>query len=152
MNIKPAPETPVLAWDGTQWVRAVWVPKLSKEQNEDSDFFEYDEATDQYYWPEGWYELQSHGDDALLWHIHGPVNHWRPMPLDPTKIPRGTENPWRDAVEDELVIAGILNNAHSDPRQAIKDVIAWNCQVALDPLVSKEAQDLIDKGKALTNG
>lgn len=58
-------------------------------------------------------------------------------------------NPWRDAVEDQLVVAHILNETHSDPRKAVSDAIDWNVQVALDPQVSSDAQALIDRGRAL---
>ena len=60
MQEKPLAEKPVLAWDGERWVRAMWVPKHTKEQPGDSDWYEYNEADDTYYWPEGWYELQTH--------------------------------------------------------------------------------------------
>lgn len=50
---------------------------------------------------------------------------------------------WKDAVEDELVICGILNESHKDPRKAVKDIIHWNSEVALDPAVSEDARALL---------
>lgn len=79
----PEPCTDVLAWDGHQWVRAQWVPIHTKEQHGDSDFYDYDEAGDIYYWPEGWYEMQTHGGDEMCWHITDGVTAWRPMPPAP---------------------------------------------------------------------
>lgn len=81
---KPAPGKPVLAWDGDRWVRAYWVPKHYLEQGGDSDdWTDYSEEADCYYWPEGWYELQTHGGDALQWFIHPAVTAWQPMPAPP---------------------------------------------------------------------
>lgn len=58
---------------------------------------------------------------------------------------------WREAVIDELVVCHIYNKQHeSDPRKAIKDIINWNVQVALDPQVSSDAQALIDLGSKAT--
>ena len=57
---------------------------------------------------------------------------------------------WKEAVIDELVVCHIYNESHEGhPRKAIKDAISWNVQVALDPLVSSDAQALIDKGRDL---
>jgi hypothetical protein len=80
---KPPAEKPVLAWDGEEWVRAMWVPKHTKEQPEDSDWFEYNEADETYYWPEGWYELQTHGGDAMLWHLSNGATAWQDLPPPP---------------------------------------------------------------------
>jgi len=56
---------------------------------------------------------------------------------------------WKEAVLDEVIVAGIYTADHdNNPRKAVKDAILWNCQVALDPRVSSDAQALIDYGKA----
>lgn len=83
---KPEPEKPVLSWDRERWVRAMWVPKHTKEQGyeQDGDWCDYSEADDTYYWPEGWYELQTHGGDELLWHITDGVTAWQELPPAPT--------------------------------------------------------------------
>ena len=57
-------------------------------------------------------------------------------------------NEWKEAIIDELVVAHIYSSKHdTDPRKAIHDIITWNCQVALDPLVSSDAQALIEQGR-----
>ena len=93
MQEKPQAERPVLAWDGERWVRAMWVPKHTKEQPGDSDWYEYNEADETYYWPEGWYELQTHGGDEMLWHLTNGATAWQdlpPAPLFNTPISGGT--------------------------------------------------------------
>lgn len=56
---------------------------------------------------------------------------------------------WKEAVLNELIVAHIYTAEHdTNPRKALQDAIAWNCQVALDPAVSADAQALIDKGKS----
>lgn len=51
---------------------------------------------------------------------------------------------WREAVLNELIVAHIYTKEHdTNPRKAIQDAITWNCQVALDPVVSSDAQKLI---------
>lgn len=55
---------------------------------------------------------------------------------------------WKVAILDELVICGIYTKAHElNPRKSLHDVINWNCQVALDPLVSSDAAALVESGK-----
>lgn len=83
MDTKPQAEKPVLAWDGERWVRAMWVPKHSKEQNIDSDWYDYGEDDDTYYWPEGWYELQTHGGDEMLWYLPNGAATWQDLPPAP---------------------------------------------------------------------
>ena len=40
---------------------------------------------------------------------------------------------WKEAVEHELIVAGIWRRSHeSDPKKAVKDVIDWHVQVARD--------------------
>lgn len=60
-----------------------------------------------------------------------------------------TQNPWKSAIIDELVVDYIYSAEYeADPRKALADVIEWNVQVALDPRVSADArklqQDAID--------
>jgi hypothetical protein len=86
MQEKPRAEKPVLAWDGEQWVRAMWVPKHTKEQAYDQGGEwndDYSEADDTYYWPEGWYELQTHGGDEMLWHLTNGASAWQDLPPAP---------------------------------------------------------------------
>lgn len=54
---------------------------------------------------------------------------------------------WKEAVINELIVGHIYNSSHeNNPRKAVQDAITWNCQAALDPLVSSDAQALIDRG------
>lgn len=58
-------------------------------------------------------------------------------------------NPWKAAIIDDLICSFQLEQAHyEDPRKALNDSICWHMDVALDPAVSKDAQALIDKGRA----
>lgn len=53
---------------------------------------------------------------------------------------------WKNAVIDELVCCYIYQQEHEhDPRKAIQDIIKWNCDVALEPAVSSDAQALVDR-------
>ena len=59
------------------------------------------------------------------------------------------DGPWKEAVINELIVAHLYQAKHDqDPRRAIQDAISWNTDVALDPLVSSDAQKLIDRGAA----
>lgn len=52
---------------------------------------------------------------------------------------------WKDSLTDEAVIDWCLSDKNiNDPRQMIKDIIAWNTMVALDPCVSEDAVKLRD--------
>ena len=52
---------------------------------------------------------------------------------------------WKDVVIEELITCGIYTNEHeSDPKRAVKDLIACEIAMALDPLVSLEARKLLD--------
>ena len=55
---------------------------------------------------------------------------------------------WREAVHEHLITCHIFSKENSvDPRQALSDLIAWHCKIALDPAVSIEAQELFDRGR-----
>jgi hypothetical protein len=61
------------------------------------------------------------------------------------------ENPWKDAIIDALVVDCIYRKGHEDdPRGALQELITWDTKMALDPAVSKEARDLIERGRAET--
>jgi hypothetical protein len=88
---KPAAALSVLAWDGNQWVRAIWVPRYALDQgydeDEEGDWSDYNPADDTYYWPEGWYELQSHGGELKYWRLNDGATHWMPLPPPPKEQP-----------------------------------------------------------------
>ena len=67
-----------------------------------------------------------------------------------TRFAAALDTTWKEAVINELVVAHIYQAKHdTDPRQAIQDAISWNTSVALDPLVSSDAQKLIKQGAAV---
>lgn len=78
-EIKPADHKPVaVIVDGERykyWARAMWVQKFTLE---DTGSYEgasdYNEADDNYYWPEGWYEW-NHAEE-IHWLISEPVILW----------------------------------------------------------------------------
>lgn len=58
-------------------------------------------------------------------------------------------NPWREAIIDQLVCLHIYRREHDDnPRMALHDLLAWEVTIALDPLVSSGARELIQRGRA----
>ena len=60
-----------------------------------------------------------------------------------------SDGAWRNAVIDELVTLNIVCKKHEDdPRLAVRDCINYNVQLALDPAISSQAQELIDRGRA----
>ena len=57
-------------------------------------------------------------------------------------------NPWRQAVDRELVDAGLdclAPDAEAVP--SLTKLLSWRCTIALDPAVSEEAQALIERGR-----
>ena len=78
----PEPCVNVLAHYGKkQPIRAQWVPAKTREASGDGDFGEYDEATDEMWWPEGWYETNAF--EETHWFVDGAVTHWMPLPAPP---------------------------------------------------------------------
>ena len=55
-----------------------------------------------------------------------------------------SRNPWKAEVIDYLVCAFLLNEKNSkDPKRALCDIIDWEVNLALDPLVSERASKLL---------
>lgn len=52
----------------------------------------------------------------------------------------------RNAIEDACVVCHI-NYDPEDPRGSIIKVVNWHVAIALDPLVSEEARELIARGR-----
>lgn len=77
-------QTPYKKW---RRVIAFYAPKLAIEGNDyGSDWCEYDEATDRYFLPEGWYECIENWDDYSSVHMTGvEPTHWMPLPPAPGK-------------------------------------------------------------------
>ena len=51
----------------------------------EGDDVEYDETTDDYYWPEGWYESVLEAE--IDFRLSGTVTHWMPLPNLPEVQP-----------------------------------------------------------------
>jgi hypothetical protein len=65
---------------------AEWVPATWREDSPagESDDGEYDEETDKFYWPEGWYEqIENWADFAAIAVREGEITHWQPLPPGP---------------------------------------------------------------------
>lgn len=55
---------------------------------------------------------------------------------------------WKTAILDQLVTQWTLRAEHeTDPKKAIHDMLSWEVMVALDPLVSRDAEALIERGR-----
>ncbi len=63
-------------------VCARWIPaKFESSDPETDDLLEYDEDSDAFYWPEGWYETIENWDDyGSIMVNEGEVTHWLPLP------------------------------------------------------------------------
>ena len=64
---------------------AIWVPaKTRSDSDGEDDFTEYDEETDKFYWPEGWYEQIENWEDLGWVRVYeGEVVCWQPLPKWP---------------------------------------------------------------------
>lgn len=70
-------------------IRAAWVAAKSSEASSESDIGEYDEATDAYYDPEGWYEQIDNWDVYTAVGVNeGEITHWIPLPAAPSALVR----------------------------------------------------------------
>jgi Protein of unknown function (DUF551) len=82
----PEPGAAVLVARGRHVMRAVHVPHMVFCEATDG-YFEpegaayYDEATDETYWPEGWYEWNEH--EETHWALDMEPTHWMPLPAPP---------------------------------------------------------------------
>ena len=64
-----------------------------------------------------------------------------------TALPEvGTHDKWKEAVLDACTVSWVEWD-ENDPRATLKALIAREVEWALDPQISKEAQDLIERGK-----
>lgn len=58
---------------------------ISCGYNDDIDAV-YDEETDEYYFPEGWWEVVKNWDDYSCVAIYDTVTHWMPLPEPPKEV------------------------------------------------------------------
>lgn len=59
------------------------VPKTVECSNDYDDAADYDEETDEYYLPEGFYEVIKNWDEYSSIVIGDVVTHWQPLPKPP---------------------------------------------------------------------
>lgn len=81
VETRPEPQMPVLLDIGKKYpIRAMWVPAKSLEVGIESndEFGEYDEATDEYYCPEGWYEWNA--NEETHWLVTDTPVRWMALP------------------------------------------------------------------------
>ena len=66
---------------------AIWVPAKSRSDEGDldaDDFLEYDEESDKYHWPEGWYEAIENWEELGWAKVYeGEIAYWQPLPQWP---------------------------------------------------------------------
>ena len=76
----PEPGNPVLLDIGKKYpIRALWAAKNTVIVGTDvDDCGEYDEETDEYYCPEGWYEWNEH--EEVHWAVSGTPRAWSELP------------------------------------------------------------------------
>jgi len=77
---------------------AIWVPgKARSDSDYEDDFTEYDEETDKFYWPEGWYEQIENWEDFGWVPVNeGVVDYWQDLPTWPAQalpLPQAGEVP-----------------------------------------------------------
>lgn len=86
----PEPGAYVLAYYRNSYgkgrrIRAMYAAKFTLEQSPEGELGgaeDYDEATDRYYVPIGWYECNEH--EEVNWRVdEGEVSHWMPLPDPP---------------------------------------------------------------------
>jgi hypothetical protein len=66
---------------------AKWVPAKTVESGVESDMGEYDDATDTYYDPEGWYEcIDNWCEYTAVKVCDVEITHWMPLPDAPQVI------------------------------------------------------------------
>jgi Protein of unknown function (DUF551) len=88
----PEPGAAVFVARGKAVMRAVHVPHMAFCEATHG-YFEpdgaayYDAATDETYWPEGWYEWNEHEDTH--WRVDREPTHWMPMPEPPPLVSTG---------------------------------------------------------------
>jgi hypothetical protein len=86
----PEPNTKVLAYylndlGNGRTICAIWVPAKTRVSDSDiEEDLEYDDETDQFYWPEGWYEQIENWEDFGWVKVNeGEVVYWQPLPKWP---------------------------------------------------------------------
>ena len=88
----PEPSVKVLAYyfnshGKGRTICAIWVPAKSRSDKGDldaDDFLEYDDESDKYHWPEGWYEAIENWEELGWAKVYeGEIAYWQPLPKWP---------------------------------------------------------------------
>lgn len=96
-------------------IRAKWVAAKTEELNAEHDWGDYDEETDTYWTPEGWYECIDNWDEfSSIMVSEGEITHWMPLPLAPDDplytAPVAAQREWQglggDKSIEEMIVAG----------------------------------------------
>lgn len=61
----------------------MYIAEKTMESVSDSDISEYDEETDTYYDPAGWYEIIENWEEYSYVAVTEPVTHWQELPPYP---------------------------------------------------------------------
>lgn len=78
-------------------IRAKWTATKTEEANAEYDWGEYDEETDTYWTPGGWYECIDNWDEfSSVMVSEGEITHWMPMPAAPDTRQAALEQVSRD--------------------------------------------------------
>lgn len=57
---------------------------------------------------------------------------------------------WKTPLINEAICLHIYQKEHeTNPQKVLNDVISWNVKMALDPAISSDAAELIERGKQL---
>lgn len=106
-------------------IRAAWIAAKTEESSPESDIGEYDEATDTYYDPEGWYEQISHWDEISAAGVSGAtIVAWMPLPDVLSASPAAPEGEKPDDSEQELMRALEERDAAEDMADQLAAQIA----------------------------
>lgn len=84
----PEPGVKVIAYFKNEYgkhrrIMAMYVPSLTIEAESEDEYLDYNEMTDIYFLPRGWYEHNEF--DERHWFVDGNITHWMPKPPVPVE-------------------------------------------------------------------
>ena len=119
-------------------IRAAWVAAKTEESSPESDIGEYDEATDTYYDPEGWYEQISHWDEIAAAGVNGAtIVAWMPLPDVLSASPAAPAQP--QATEGEPEVVATVSSRWSNGRGFDVDDFGKNLPNYGDALITLQS-------------
>lgn len=68
-------------------IKAKYVKRFTEESSIESENYEYSEEKDEYFTPEGWYEIIDNWDEFSHVSINYIPTHWMPLPPEPPSTP-----------------------------------------------------------------